>query len=516
MRAVGENETRLVVAARAGDARALDELVTAYLPLVYTIVRRGLDGRPDVDDVVQDVMVRALRRLPSLREPESFRLWLVSIAVRRVGTHLERSARAAERTIPLDDAADVADAAFETGAMARAELFAQRRTARRAGRWLDPDDRVLLALWWLESAREMSRAELAAALGVSVAHAGVRIQRMRERFEVSRAVVRALEARPPCRRLAAVLERWDGVPAPLWRKRAARHVRGCAVCGAAARGLLPVDHLLPALVLLPVPAGLAAAVLAKATLGKAAAGTALVAGTAATGAGAGSVAAGGAGPVAVGAAGALAQAIAAHPIVAAVTAAALATGVTVGAVEVAAPPPVTAPVLTLPGAPDATGAAPFGTAPPGTVAPGVVRPGPVSLESANAPGTFVAVARSVGVLAAAGPASAGTVRAQATFEVLDGLADPACVTFRFSDGRYLRHSSWRLVLHIRDRTELFRGDATFCARPGAGPGTVALESKNYPGYFLRHRGDELWVDQGDGTDAFRADSSFLVRAPLAR
>ncbi|GAB7039192.1 hypothetical protein JCM9533A_30420 [Catenuloplanes niger JCM 9533] len=511
MRAVGENETRLVVAARAGDARALDELITAHLPLVYTIVRRGLDGRPDVDDVVQDVMVRALRRLPSLREPESFRLWLVSIAVRRVGTHLERSARAAERTTVLDDAADLPDAAFEAGAMARAELFAQRRTVRRAGRWLDPDDRVLLTLWWLESAREMDRAELAAALGVGVAHAGVRIQRMRERLETSRAVVRALEARPRCARLAAAMQRWDGVPGPLWRKRAARHVRGCPVCGAAARGLLPVERLFPALTLLPVPAGLAAAVLAETTVGKAAAGTALAAGTTAAGtAGGGAVA--GAAPVAAGGAGAagvLAQALAAHPIVAAMLAGVLATGVTVGAVEVAAPGPVAAP------APGGTAPAATGTVPPGAVAPGVVRPGPVSLESVNAPGTYLAVARSVGVLTPAGPAGAEAVRTQATFEALEGLADPACVTFRFSDGRYLRHASWRLVLNIRDRTELFRGDATFCPRPGAGPGAVTLESKNYPGYFLRHRGGELWVDRSDGTDAFRADSSFLVRAPLA-
>ncbi|MDP9793888.1 RNA polymerase sigma factor (sigma-70 family) [Catenuloplanes nepalensis] len=584
MRETRRDETELVVAARAGDRRALDELIAAHLPLVYTIVRRALDGRPDVDDVVQDVMIRAVRRLPSLRDPASFRLWLTSIVVRRIGTHLARTGRAGARTAALDEAADTPDAAFEGAALLRAELSGQRRAARRASRWLDPDDRALLPLWWLETAEELNRADVAAALDVSVAHAGVRVQRLRERLAASRALVAALDARPRCMRLEAALAGWDGVPGPLWRKRATRHTRDCPVCTAAARSLVPAERLFPALVLLPVPAGLAATVLAKlasgATASAAAAaggsatvagGTAAAAGPAAAGAaGAGAagsmgaggasggqaaaaVGAGGAGggqaAAAVGAGGAgaghvattataggtatgatgvltvISQAVVAHPVVAALTAGVLAAGLTAGAVEVTSPGRTGADAPTAqaapgaaapPGAPASGGPAASGRPPAsGEPAAAGVPLGPVSLESANAPGTFAAVARSEGVLAPAGPGSAEAVRTQATFEALAGLADPACVTFRFSDGRFLRHSSWRLVLHIRDRTELFRGDATFCPRPGPAPGTIALESQNYPGYFLRHRGDQLWVDRSDSSDTFRADAAFLVRTPLS-
>ncbi|MEU4480561.1 AbfB domain-containing protein [Micromonospora sp. NPDC023966] len=116
---------------------------------------------------------------------------------------------------------------------------------------------------------------------------------------------------------------------------------------------------------------------------------------------------------------------------------------------------------------------------------------------------------------AAGPGSAAAVRKGATFEAVEGLANARCYSFRFTDGRYLRHSSWRLRLNRNERTALFRGDATFCPRPGTREGTVELESANYPGWFLRHRGDQLWVDQSDRTDRFRADSAFRVRAPLA-
>jgi drug/metabolite transporter (DMT)-like permease len=80
----------LVRGARAGDQAAQDALVGAYLPLVYNIVGRALNGSVDVDDVVQDTMLRAMRRLRALMTPESFRPWLATIAVHQVSTHLRR------------------------------------------------------------------------------------------------------------------------------------------------------------------------------------------------------------------------------------------------------------------------------------------------------------------------------------------------------------------------------------------------------------------------------------------
>ncbi|MFD4878946.1 RNA polymerase sigma factor [Streptomyces sp. NPDC058420] len=53
-------DVAVVVAARAGDPQAVEHLVRACLPLVYNIVGRALDGHSDVDDVVQDTMLRAL------------------------------------------------------------------------------------------------------------------------------------------------------------------------------------------------------------------------------------------------------------------------------------------------------------------------------------------------------------------------------------------------------------------------------------------------------------------------
>ncbi|TDB82522.1 RNA polymerase sigma factor [Micromonospora sp. KC721] len=249
--AAGADETSLVTAAQAGDGRALDELFTAYLPVVYTIVRRAIDSRPDVDDVVQDTMLRVLRALRTLRTPDSFEPWLMAITMRQVSTYLRRRQATAGRTTDLGEVIDAADADTEGLTMLRLELSDQRRQVVRASRWLDRDDRLLLSLWWLEAAGQLTRTELAAELGTSVAHAGVRVQRMRNRLELSRSLVAALEASPICAGLTAVLEGWDGAPGPLWRKRVVRHTRSCQRCLRAADRLLAPESLLVDLALPP-------------------------------------------------------------------------------------------------------------------------------------------------------------------------------------------------------------------------------------------------------------------------
>ncbi|WP_424210714.1 sigma-70 family RNA polymerase sigma factor [Streptomyces sp. BI20] len=254
--------TALVGAARAGDPRAQDELISLHLPLVYNVVGRALGGHADVDDVVQDTMVRALGGLDGLRSPESFRSWLVAIAVNRVRAHRQDRGGVPGRT-GLDEVAEVADpgADFVDLTLVRLYLSGQRQETARATRWLDPKDRELLSLWWLECAGHLTRQEVSTAIGLPPRHTAVRVQRMKATLETSRVVVRALDARPTCPELAAVLAGWDGRPAALWRKRISRHARECVRCAAWWQGLVPAEGLLVGLGLVPVVAlGLPAAI----------------------------------------------------------------------------------------------------------------------------------------------------------------------------------------------------------------------------------------------------------------
>ncbi|MFJ8110780.1 RNA polymerase sigma factor [Streptomyces sp. NPDC096132] len=238
-----------IAAAQAGDRQALDELVAGWLPLVYNIVGRALNGHADVDDVVQETMLRAVDNLGSLRDPDSFRSWLVAIAMRQIR---DRARRRTDRHLDESAAHDGASDFAELTVL-KLQLEGQRREVAEAVRWLDDEDRQLLSLWWLEVAGELTRRELAAAVGISRQHAAVRVQRVKERLEVSRGIVRALDgACPDLRELTA---RWNGRPDSVWRKRLARHIRGCGYCGDARESVVPAERLLVGIALVPVPVG---------------------------------------------------------------------------------------------------------------------------------------------------------------------------------------------------------------------------------------------------------------------
>src|SRR5689334_1883576 len=108
--------SRLVRNAQAGHSQALDELVAEHLPLVYNIIGRALAGHPDVDDVVQETMLRAIRGLPGLREPDRFRSWLVAIAYRQIQLYLRSRRVARQRRAPSPVEPSEPDFADDTAA----------------------------------------------------------------------------------------------------------------------------------------------------------------------------------------------------------------------------------------------------------------------------------------------------------------------------------------------------------------------------------------------------------------
>ncbi|MFF4014118.1 sigma-70 family RNA polymerase sigma factor [Streptomyces sp. NPDC001843] len=516
-------DVAVVMAARAGDRQASEQLIRDCLPLVYNIVGRALDGHSDVDDVVQETMIRVLNGLPGLERPDRFRSWLVAITVRQIRDRWRRG-RPWLTAEPLEENAQDADpqADFSDLAILRIALSGQRREAVEATRWLEEEDRELLALWWMESAGELTRGELAAACHLTPQHAAVRVQRVKERLETARTVVRAVTASPRCPDLAPVLASWDGRPSALWRKRLARHVRDCPQCLSSSSDLVPAEGLLAGLALVPVPVGLAGLVLVRA----------LGAGSAGAGAtvGAGTRTAGGAGRTArtIGRLAAKPAAVAAAGAVT-LAAAGVAWYTVTGSHEPAARPAEAAPLSPAPSVPPAprTLASPTPTptpratpspTPTPTAAPATTAEarfsGRHALRSVDDPGDYVSQSGRLGILAPVGATSSAAARQAATFTFVPGLADPRCYSLRDATGRYVRHYAFRIRLDADDRSAIFQKDATFCPRSGATAGSVSLESYNYPGRYLRHRDDlQLWLDPSENTAAYRAGRSFLLTAP---
>ena len=85
-------DRRLVLAAQQGDREAFGDLVRKYTGVVRALAAARVGWGAVADDVVQDVFLLALRRLPSLAEPERFAGWISMIAVNRAREVLRREA----------------------------------------------------------------------------------------------------------------------------------------------------------------------------------------------------------------------------------------------------------------------------------------------------------------------------------------------------------------------------------------------------------------------------------------
>ncbi len=247
-------DAAVVKAAQAGDPQAVDEVVAAALPLVYNVVARALSGSSDVDDVVQETMLRVVRHLGALKEPDRFRAWLVTTAIRQIRSHL----RARRPLLPLEVLEEQADVGpdLAENTVNRMAQVEEGRDVLAATRWLSYEDRALFGLWWQEVNGTLTRADVAAAISLSTQHTAVRVQRMKEQLITARTVLRAWRADPRCADLAVAGKGWHGHPEPRWFKRLARHVRGCPRCRAVGAPHFPAEYFAVQIGVLAVPAAL--------------------------------------------------------------------------------------------------------------------------------------------------------------------------------------------------------------------------------------------------------------------
>lgn len=81
-----QEEATLVRAAQSGDRAAFGALYRQYGRLVHGIVLANVSYH-EAEDLTQDVFVKAMERLPGLREPAAFCAWLIAIARRTARDH---------------------------------------------------------------------------------------------------------------------------------------------------------------------------------------------------------------------------------------------------------------------------------------------------------------------------------------------------------------------------------------------------------------------------------------------
>lgn len=175
-----EADEALVKRAQVGDSLAFDELVRRYTNIVYRILFRILRHDEDTQDALQDTFVSAYRALPRFRQDARFSTWIYRIATN--AALMKARARRAN-LVSLDHPAEDVDAKSawdlpDWSATPDEEILTDetRRIMEDAIQALPPEQRAAFVLHDLQ---DLSSAETAEAMGITVSAVNSRLHRAR-------------------------------------------------------------------------------------------------------------------------------------------------------------------------------------------------------------------------------------------------------------------------------------------------------------------------------------------------
>ena len=175
-----ETDESLVLKAQDGDTGAFDELVRRYTSIVYRILYKILRHEEDTQDALQDTFVSAYRALPRFRQDARFSTWIY-----RIATNAALMKARARRTnlVSLDHPTEDPEAQTawdlpDWSATPDEEIMTgeTRSIMEEAIQALPPEQR---AAFVLHDIQDLSSAETAQAMGITVSAVNSRLHRAR-------------------------------------------------------------------------------------------------------------------------------------------------------------------------------------------------------------------------------------------------------------------------------------------------------------------------------------------------
>ncbi len=167
------NDDHLIKAAISGDDEAFSELVRRYKGKIFRLASRYVKDEAQLDDVCQEVFIKAYQNLSKFRADAPFEHWLTKIAVNTCYDTLRKQARRPD-DVPLESVSHA------IGNPAEAKGDEAWQLLQSALSRLRPEERLVITLLNLE---EKSIRETAALTGWSEANVKVRAFRARKELK---------------------------------------------------------------------------------------------------------------------------------------------------------------------------------------------------------------------------------------------------------------------------------------------------------------------------------------------
>lgn len=180
-------EAELIAAVLAGDAASFEPLVAKYSPRVFATARRYARRESEIEDIAQEVWLKAFHKLKSFRGEAPFEHWLMRMAVRTCfdflrGHQRNRESSFSEISEPEEDWLErfVADPGT-----AAEDADAAKQLIERVLEKLSPSSRMVITLLEIE---DRSVKEIARLTGWSLPL--VKVRAFRARAEMRKIVAR--------------------------------------------------------------------------------------------------------------------------------------------------------------------------------------------------------------------------------------------------------------------------------------------------------------------------------------
>ena len=177
-------ETEWIRRCQSGDKEAFAPLVDAYQRRIFAIVFHLVRRRNDVEDIVQEIFMKAFAAIESYNSQSSFGTWLNRIAVNHCYDYLrrQRSSRVtyfAEMSEEGQRQIESQSRGHEEGGLDSEEKLAMGDLVRKLLARAPAEDRVILTLKEIE---DRSVEEISEILGLKLSTVKVRLHRARKRM----------------------------------------------------------------------------------------------------------------------------------------------------------------------------------------------------------------------------------------------------------------------------------------------------------------------------------------------
>lgn len=158
-----------IALSQKGDKQAFGRLIEGSLTYLYRISRSIVTNEADVEDCIQETIIKAWTNLPSLKELKYFKTWIIRILINQCNETLRKQ----KRLVLFPDTAMFSKSYEENN---------ENSSLREAIARLEEDLKTVIILFYFE---ELTCSEISYALGIPEGTVKSRLSRAKKRLSIS-------------------------------------------------------------------------------------------------------------------------------------------------------------------------------------------------------------------------------------------------------------------------------------------------------------------------------------------